>query len=223
MARRLAAMKAKFKLEGDRRLYMTKPGAEGMDVTCAPVTACRACNNAGSGVKHHWFRECPGFDLGGRCPVGRPAIESRQAVVVVQPTDFHDGNDVVRSGVGYGQLGDGCGRRMGHLRGCPASILLSKEHHGYILYVPTTANWHFWSDMRRSIAWRHKPAGICSNCGAWGILGASSGGRCQQCAHWKKWDGCQNWLPEGYGGPQSGPHLIRPPAPTQVCIVFVLT
>ena len=62
VARRLAAMKAKFKVEGDRRLYTTKPGAEPMDVTCAPVTACRACKNAGRGMKHHWFHECPGFD-----------------------------------------------------------------------------------------------------------------------------------------------------------------
>ena len=36
VARRLAAMKAKFNVEGDRRLYTTKPGAEPMDVTCAP-------------------------------------------------------------------------------------------------------------------------------------------------------------------------------------------
>ena len=55
VARRRAAMKAKFKVEGDRRLYTTKPGAEPMDVTCAPVTACRACKSAGRGVKHHWF------------------------------------------------------------------------------------------------------------------------------------------------------------------------
>ena len=62
VARRLVAMKAKFKIEGDCRLYTTKPGAEPMDVTSAPVTACRACKNAGRGVKHHWFHECPGFD-----------------------------------------------------------------------------------------------------------------------------------------------------------------
>ena len=53
VARRLAAMKAKFKIKGDRRLYTTKPGAEPMDVTCALVTACRACKDAGRGVKHH--------------------------------------------------------------------------------------------------------------------------------------------------------------------------
>ena len=62
VARRLGAMKTKFKVERDRRLYTTKPGAEPMDVTCAPVTACRACKSAGRGVKHHWFHECPGFD-----------------------------------------------------------------------------------------------------------------------------------------------------------------
>ena len=55
VARRLAAMKAKFKVEGDRRLYTRKPGAEPMDVTCAPVTVCRACKNAGRGVKHHFM------------------------------------------------------------------------------------------------------------------------------------------------------------------------
>ena len=38
VARRLAAMKAKLKVEGDRRPYTTKPGAEPMDVTCAPAT-----------------------------------------------------------------------------------------------------------------------------------------------------------------------------------------
>ena len=58
----MVAMKTKFWIEGDRGLYATKPGAEPMDVTCAPVTACRACKNAGRGVKHHWFHECPGFD-----------------------------------------------------------------------------------------------------------------------------------------------------------------
>ena len=42
VARRLAAMKAKFKVEGDRRPYTTKPGAEPVDVTCAPATACLA-------------------------------------------------------------------------------------------------------------------------------------------------------------------------------------
>ena len=62
VARRLAAMKGKFKIEGDRRLYTTKLGAEPMGVTCAPVTACRACKNAGRGVKHHCFHEFPAFD-----------------------------------------------------------------------------------------------------------------------------------------------------------------
>ena len=57
VARRLAAMKAKLKIEGDRRLYTTKPGAELMDVKSAPVTACRACKNVGRSVKHHWFHE----------------------------------------------------------------------------------------------------------------------------------------------------------------------
>ena len=70
VARRVAAMKAKFKVEADRRLYTTKLGAEPMDVTCAPATACRACKNAGRGVKHHWFHECLGLDSWGRCPVG---------------------------------------------------------------------------------------------------------------------------------------------------------
>ena len=37
-------------------------GAEPMDVTCAPVTACQACKNAGRGVKHHLVNKCPGFD-----------------------------------------------------------------------------------------------------------------------------------------------------------------
>ena len=62
MARMLVAMKAKFRVEGDRRLYMAKLGTEPMDGTSAPVTACCACKNAGQGVKHHWFHECPGFD-----------------------------------------------------------------------------------------------------------------------------------------------------------------
>ena len=62
VARRLAAMKTKFKVEGDRRLYTTKPGAKPMVVTRAPVTACRACKSAERGVKHHWFHECPGFN-----------------------------------------------------------------------------------------------------------------------------------------------------------------
>ena len=62
VASREATMRAKFKVEGHRRLYTTNPGAEPMDVTCAPVTACRACKSAGRGVKHHWFHECPGFD-----------------------------------------------------------------------------------------------------------------------------------------------------------------
>ena len=62
VGRRLQAMKGKFRVEGGRRLYTAKPGAEPMDVTNAPVTACRACKNAGRGVKRHWFHECPGFD-----------------------------------------------------------------------------------------------------------------------------------------------------------------
>ena len=62
VARRLAAMKAKFRIEGDRRLCTTKPGTEPMDVTSALVTACRACKNASKGVKQHWFHECPRFD-----------------------------------------------------------------------------------------------------------------------------------------------------------------
>ena len=62
VARRLVAMKAKFRIEGDGRLYTTKPGAEPMDVTCAPVIACRVCKNAAWGVQHHCFHECPGFD-----------------------------------------------------------------------------------------------------------------------------------------------------------------
>ena len=62
VARRLAAMMAKFRIEGDRTLSTAKPGAESMDVTSAPVTACRAYINAGRGVKHHCFHECPAFD-----------------------------------------------------------------------------------------------------------------------------------------------------------------
>ena len=53
---------AKFRVEGDHRLYTAKPGAKSMDVACALVTTCRACKNAGRGVKHHWVHECPGFD-----------------------------------------------------------------------------------------------------------------------------------------------------------------
>ena len=62
VARRLVAMKANFRVEGDRPFYTAKPGAEPMDVTCAPTTACCACKNAGRGVKHQWFHECLGFD-----------------------------------------------------------------------------------------------------------------------------------------------------------------
>ena len=62
VARRLVAMKTKFWIEGDRRLYTTKPGTEPMDVTCVPVIAWWAGKNAGRGVKHHWFHECLGFD-----------------------------------------------------------------------------------------------------------------------------------------------------------------
>ena len=56
VARRLVAMKAQFWVEGDRRLYTGKPGVEPMDDKCVPVTACRACKNAGWGVKHQWFQ-----------------------------------------------------------------------------------------------------------------------------------------------------------------------
>ena len=55
VAHTLAALKAKFKVQGDRRLYTTKLWAEAMAVTCALVTACRACKKDGRGVKHHWF------------------------------------------------------------------------------------------------------------------------------------------------------------------------
>ena len=59
--RRPVVMKAKVRTEGDHRSYTAKPGREPMDVACAPLTACRVCKNAGRGVKHHWFNECPGF------------------------------------------------------------------------------------------------------------------------------------------------------------------
>ena len=62
VAHRLAAMKAKFKIEGDCRLQTTKSGTEPVDVTSAPLIACRACKNVGRGVKHRWFHECPGLD-----------------------------------------------------------------------------------------------------------------------------------------------------------------
>ena len=62
VARRVVAMKAKFRIEGDGRLYTTKPGAGPVHVTCAPVIACRACKIAGRGVKHRWFHEFPGFN-----------------------------------------------------------------------------------------------------------------------------------------------------------------
>ena len=65
----------------DRGRSQTVHGEAGRrDVTCPPVTLCRACNNAGRGVKHQWFHECPG---------------SREGVVVLQPTGFRDGDDVV--------------------------------------------------------------------------------------------------------------------------------
>ena len=62
MARRLVDMKTKLRIEGYLKLYTTRPGAEPMDVTCALLTACEACKNAGRGAKHHWFHEYPGFD-----------------------------------------------------------------------------------------------------------------------------------------------------------------
>ena len=52
VARGPVAMKTKFRMEVDHRLYTTKPCAEPMGVTYAPVTACRACKNARRGVKH---------------------------------------------------------------------------------------------------------------------------------------------------------------------------
>ena len=61
VGRRQQAMKGKFRIEAGRRMYTAKPGAEPMGVTNVPVTACRACKNAGRGVKRHWFHECPGF------------------------------------------------------------------------------------------------------------------------------------------------------------------
>ena len=60
--RRLQAMKSNFRVDGGRRMYTAKPGAEPMDVTNALVTTCKACKNAGRGVKRHWFHECPTFD-----------------------------------------------------------------------------------------------------------------------------------------------------------------
>ena len=79
MARRLVAMKAKFRMEGDRRLYTTKPGAQPMDVTCAPLTACRACKNAGWGVKHHGFTSAPGSTDGGAAQSGARSPSPEQA------------------------------------------------------------------------------------------------------------------------------------------------
>ena len=118
-------------------------------------------------------------------------------------------------GVWYGQRGDGGGRRMRSRPWMPCKHPLGRRA-PWVRTVPTTGNWHFGSDTLRSMALRQKPASTCSSSGAWVIPGASSGGRYPQCAHWKKWDGCRNSLPAGYGGVQSGPHLSRWPAPTQV-------
>ena len=48
--------------------------------------------------------------------------------MVVQPTDFRDGDDVVWRLVWAVEGGSD------HLHGCPASILLGEEHHGYVPY-----------------------------------------------------------------------------------------
>ena len=132
VARRQVAMKSMFKIKRDDTLYTTKLGAELMDITCAPVTACRACKNAGRG-------EAP---LVSRVP--------RIRLMGAQPSWACRGRvPKKRDGVAAGGL-PGRGRRclasgMGnvaavmeggraHLPRCPTCILLGKKHNEYILY-----------------------------------------------------------------------------------------
>ena len=61
VARRLVAMKAAFRVQGDGITYMAKPGAKPMYLRCAPVTPSVLSKNGGRAVKHDWFHECPGF------------------------------------------------------------------------------------------------------------------------------------------------------------------
>ena len=125
------------------------------------------------------------------------------------------GMETTRSGVWYGQRGDGCGRKRRSPPWIPCKHPPGRRA-PRVHIVPTTESWHFGSDTRRLMAWSRRPAGTCSSSGAWGIPGATSEGRYQQWAHWKKWVGCRILLPAGCGDAQSGPHLRHWPAPTRV-------
>ena len=79
----------------------------------------------------------------------------------------------------------------------------------WVRIVPTTRNWPSGSATRRSMTRRPKLAGTRSSYGGWGTPGVSSGGRYEQCEHWRRWDGYQSLLPAGFGDVQSGQHLRR--------------
>ena len=86
---RLEALKSQFHVADRCRCYTPKPGADWMDVT----TACRGCRNAGCGIKHHWFHECPGFDGWGRSSLWERSAE--RLPVILAPADFQDTGGVI--------------------------------------------------------------------------------------------------------------------------------
>ena len=129
-AKRLPAMKANFRIDGDRRFYTAKLGAELIDVSSAPVMACIACKNVGRGMKHHWFHECPGFDSWGRCPSGRAEPASRVGRAVLRFPRWRGR----RMACGVGRVEDAVEGGRNHLVGRITGILMGKADHGYILY-----------------------------------------------------------------------------------------
>ena len=106
------------------------------------------------------------------------------------------GTGMTWCGVWYGQRGDGCRRRMRSPPWMPCKRPPERRAQ-WVHNVPTTGSWPSGSHTHRSMAWRRKPAGTCSNFGDWGIRGPSSGGQYQRCVHWKRWDGSQSSYGQG--------------------------
>ena len=205
MARKLVAMKAKFWVEGDRRSYMAKPGAELMDVTSAPTTVCRACKHAGRGVQHHWFQSASGWTDGVATPSG--ALSTSPVLAWWCYNWQTSGAVTTWSGDWCGQHGGDCGRRMRSLQWTPY-----KRPHGrtapWVLAVPTIENWPSGSVAHRLRSWGWKHASTYFSFGGWGIQEASYGEQYPLCGRWRRWVVCRNSSVAGFGGAQSG-RLLR--------------
>ena len=133
--------------------------------------------------------------------MGRTELESRKGVVVLQPANFRDGDDVVWRVVWA--TWNGYGRRMRSLLWMPYKHPRGRRAQ-WLHIVPTIGIWPSGSATPRLPNWKRKHAGTCSSYGGWGTPGVSCGGRYPRCGHWRRWYGYQSLTPAGFGDVQSG-------------------